>query len=165
MTANVASRPLIVLCLGSAGWGDEAIVLSCAETLRRNGLPVQSMRGDANDIADAWRPARHAIVIDTRKTRKGIPGSIKKISRLGSAIDAADVLGLRHEQNLSRALQTGQQSRVLPERITLLVVDAASFEWDTPPSEAALNALGPLTEMVMEAVRSTRAYRHLANAS
>lgn len=165
MYSNIRSRPAIVLCLGSSGWGDEAVALACAEVLKRHGLPVQSMRGDPNDIADAWHTVRHAIVIDTRKSRHGVPGTIQKISRLASAIDAADVLGFRHEQNISRALQMGHNAAALPERLTLVSIEAVSFEWGAPPSDEVLRTLDPLTQIILEVINSTRAYRHLARAS
>ena len=145
---KLKTTPIIVLCLGDADRGDESLGPCCADRLDNLGVPARALRGDAHSLLDAWQGVRHAIIVDTRKTKAGRPGDIQKTTRLTLSVGAMDLMGFRHGQSISEALRLGRELKVLPEHLTLMAVEAEGFEWGAAPSVSVASAIETLCEEV-----------------
>ena len=149
---KLKTTPVVVLCLGDADRGDESLGPCCADRLDTLGVPARALRGDAHSLLDAWHGARHAIIVDTRKTKAGRPGMMHKVTRLATSVGSADLLGFRHQQNIHEALRLGRELNALPEHLTLMAVEAEGFEWGAAPSVSVAGAIETLCEEVASIV-------------
>jgi len=143
--------PTLVLGIGNADRGDDAVGLAVARRLRPmvpDWIAVQEHGGDGAALLDAWRGFGCVVLVDA--LRSGITaGDIVWLdaraaplaARLGG--NSTHLLGLAQAVELARAL--GQ----LPERIAVLGIECQDFAWHAPMSAAVAAAVDSAVALLL----------------
>ena len=137
----------VVLCLGHHLRGDDALGPVVADRLRARGINARWLLGDAADLLGAWTPGDDVILVDAVVTGAK-PGTLHKWNGLEVPLERVQSCESTHGFGVAEAISLGRALGRLPRRLTLIGVEAASFEFDAPLSpevEAALDGLVQLT--------------------
>ncbi|MFZ5927189.1 MAG: hydrogenase maturation protease [Acidobacteriota bacterium] len=136
-----------ILCCGRMDWGDDAVGPLCAAALAERKIPAATLSGTASELLEAWREARHVIVVDAF-TAGAKPGAIH-LMRYGEP----DFLPERARScargpGLAQAVRLGEALHCLPETLVLMGIEGADFEWASTPSPEVAAAMPALVEAV-----------------
>lgn len=128
-------------------WGDDAVGPLCAAALAERKIPAATLSGTASELLEAWREARHVIVVDAF-TAGAKPGAIH-LMRYGEP----DFLPERARScargpGLAQAVRLGEALHCLPETLVLMGIEGADFEWASTPSPEVAAAMPALVEAV-----------------
>ena len=147
-------RPLIV-GIGNPDRGDDAIGLAVAERLVDDGTVVLSS-GDPTNLIAAWEHRNWVIVIDAVRTNQ-LPGTVTILELLDEPI-LGGVAHSSHSLGPVEAVQIGAALGTLPERVTLVGIEATSFVVAGDMSEPVRASIDP-------SIRAVRSLIGQASAS
>jgi len=150
----VASQPLI-LCVGNPARGDDGVGPAVAKHLKevKPDLEVTVCRGEAIELIDRWTGAERAIVVDAVLTGSE-PGTLHVLDVTVHNLPVSSRTS-SHSVGLAEAVELGRAMGRLPERLTVIGIEAAEIAPGTS-----------LTPPVAEAVPTAAAWvlRELASA-
>lgn len=128
-------------------WGDDAVGPLCAAALAERKIPAATLSGTASELLEAWREARHVIVVDAFAAGAK-PGAIH-LMRYGEP----DFLPERTRScargpGLAQAVRLGEALHCLPETLAVIGIEGADFEWASTTSPEVAAAMPSLVEAV-----------------
>jgi len=144
----------LVLGLGNASRGDDAVGLLAADALRSalgHASPVAVRRGryDAMDLVQVWRSARTVHVIDALRSTDP-PGTIQRISvDAGTDLGALPPAASTHALGLREAIELAAALDGLPGSLTVWGITGARFEVDDALSPAVAAAVPELVQRLL----------------
>jgi len=139
----------VVLCLGHHLRGDDALGPLVADRLRERGIPARWLLGDAADLLGAWTPEDDVILVDAVVTGSP-PGTLHKWNGLEAPLERVESCPSTHGFGVAEAIALGRVLDRLPRRLTLIGVEACSFEFDAPLSPEVAGALESVVQMTIE---------------
>lgn len=161
MTASrsAAPQPTLVVGLGSPDRGDDAVgghVARAVAALADPGVVVLQHE-DPTDLIELWTGRDRVVVVDA--TRSGAaPGTLRVLDTgaarapLPEAAWARTGRGGTHAFGLAEAVELARALRRLPARVTVVGVEAASFEPGAALSPAVAAAVPDAVDAVLDAV-------------
>jgi hydrogenase maturation protease len=126
----MAEKATVVIGIGNADRGDDAVGLLVARRLREKALPnvrVFESTGDPADLLQRWGGNQRMIAIDAMVTG-GEPGSIRIID--ASEIDTAAALFRSHSTHSFGLAETVRLARALgclPSHLTIVGIEGSDF--------------------------------------
>lgn len=137
-----------ILCCGRMDWGDDAVGPLCAAALAERRIPTVTLGGSASELLEAWREARHVIVVDALVTG-GKPGTLHRMKYGDAGFHPEWTRSCARGPGLAQAVRLGASLRCLPETLLLLGIEGADFEWASTPSKEVAAAMPALIEAVV----------------
>lgn len=136
-----------ILCCGRMDWGDDAVGPLCAAALAERKIPAVTLAGTASQLLEAWREARHVIVVDALSAG-GKPGTICRMSYGEAGFHPEWTRSCARGPGLAQALSLGTALHCLPDSLLLIGIVGADFEWASTPSPEVAAALPALAEEI-----------------
>jgi hydrogenase maturation protease len=130
-------------------WGDDAVGPLCAAALAERKIPAVTLQGNASDLLEAWREARHVIVVDAIVTG-ALPGTIHRMNYGEPGFRAEQARSCARGPGLAQAVRLGESLHCLPETLVLMGIEGADFEWASTPSPEVAAAMPALVELVAQ---------------
>lgn len=138
-----------ILCCGRMDWGDDAVGPLCAAALAERKIPALTLGGSASELLEAWREARHVIVVDAMVTG-GKAGTLHRMAYGDADFHPEWTRSCARGPGLAQAVRLGASLHCLPETLLLLGIEGADFEWASTPSPEVAAAMPALVEAVMK---------------
>jgi hydrogenase maturation protease len=145
----------LVIGIGNADRGDDAVGLAVASRVRSAALPdviVTELEADQLALLDAWDGATDVYVVDAVCSGSE-PGTTYRF-------DAAHPLGARfrhrgtHTFSLADVIELARALHRLPDRLVGYGIEGAAFELGTGLSSKAAAAAESVTARVLRELRS-----------
>lgn len=136
-----------ILCCGRMDWGDDAVGPLCAAALAERKIPAVTLSGSASQLLEAWREARHVIVVDAF-VAGAKPGTIHRMVFGEAGFEPERVRSCARGPGLAQALRLGAALHCLPDSLVVAGIEGADFEWASTPSPEVASALPALVEEV-----------------
>jgi len=136
-----------ILCCGRMDWGDDAAGPLCAAALEERKIPAVVLSGSASELLEAWREARHVIVVDALVTGAA-PGTLHRMAYGDAGFHPEWTRSSMRGPGLSQAVRLGASLHCLPESLVVIGVEGADFEWASTPSAEVAAAMPALVEAV-----------------
>ncbi|MCX7602801.1 MAG: hydrogenase maturation protease, partial [Bryobacteraceae bacterium] len=108
-----------ILCCGRMDWGDDAVGPLCAAALEERKIPAVVLSGNASELLEAWREARHVIVVDALVTGAA-PGTLHRFAWGEAAFRPEAARCSQRGPGLAQALRLGLSLRCLPDSLVLI---------------------------------------------
>lgn len=160
----------LVVGLGGPDRGDDAIgaeVAGRVAALRLPGVAVV-VHEDPTDLIELWSGRELVVVVDA--VRSGAAAGTLVILETGAGREplpqsawAPMGRGGTHAFGVAAAVELARAIRRLPPRLTLVGIEARSFEQGTPLSREVLAALPRAVEAVVDAVTHVEAMAGVAS--
>jgi hydrogenase maturation protease len=154
----------LVIGLGNADRGDDAVGLAVAAAIRRAappGVTVTELAGDQLDLLDAWSRAAAdgdaVFVIDA--VRSGAPpGTVHRLTpndlpSVALRPAGTHTLTLAEVIGMARALSTNTRPR-LPARLTCFGIEATTFAPGAPMSAPVADAVEPVAAALLREINA-----------
>lgn len=147
---------LVVVAPGNPLRGDDGLGPAVAEHLRVlfPELPILSGAADALSILAFWEGAAVAYLVDSAVTGAD-PGHLHRLDLSAQPLPKEMARCSSHGLGLAEALALGRTLGRLPERVTLLAVEAAGFAPGSDLSPAVADRVEPLAAEIAAAVRAS----------
>ena len=155
----------LVVGLGGPDRGDDAVGVEVASRVAALGLPRVAVlvHEDPTDLIELWSGRELVVVVDA--VRSGAAAGTLVILETGPGLGplphSARVRRLRgggtHSWGVAAAVELARVLGRLPPRLTLVGIEARSFEQGAPLSPEVLAALPRAVEAVVGAVSETSA--------
>lgn len=138
-----------ILCCGRMDWGDDAVGPLCAAALAERKIPAATLGGSASELLEAWREARHVIIVDafTGGTK---PGAIHRMSYGSPEFHPERTRSCARGPGLAQAVRLAESLHCLPETLLLMGIEGADFEWASTPSPEVAASMPALVEAVAQ---------------
>ncbi len=136
-----------ILCCGRMDWGDDAVGPLCAAALAERKIPALTLGGSASELLEAWREARHVIVVDALAAG-GPPGTLYRASLGDPGFHPEWARSCVRGPGLAQAVRLGASLRCLPDSLLLIGLVGADFEWASTPSTEVAAAMPALVDAV-----------------
>ena len=123
------TRDALVIGLGKAERGDDAVGLHVARRVAARGLPgvaVEEAGGDVLGLMERWDGARAVVLIDAAAPLAE-PGRIHRLDAARGPLPRAIVCGSTHAFGLADAVELARSLGRLPERLVVFAIEAADF--------------------------------------
>ena len=133
----------VVLGVGNAFRGDDAVGLAVAERLRGRvpaGVEVVPCELEPSRLIDAWEGAASALVVDAVDSGAP-PGTVQRFDASEAAVPARTFRSSTHALGVGDAIELARALGRLPERVVVYGVEGLEFaagEGLTPPVAAAV---------------------------
>lgn len=128
-------------------WGDDAVGPLCAAALEERKIPAVVLSGNASELLEAWREARHVIVVDALVTGAA-PGTLHRFAWGEAAFRPEAARCSQRGPGLAQALRLGLSLRCLPDSLVLIGLEGGDFEWASTPSREVAAAMPALVDAV-----------------
>lgn len=138
-----------ILCCGRMDWGDDAVGPLCAAALAERRVPAVTLSGTASELLEAWREARHVIVVDAFASG-GKPGAIHRMTYGSPDFHPERTRSCARGPGLAQAVRLAESLHCMPETLMLYGIEGADFEWASTPSPEVAAAMPALVEAVVE---------------
>lgn len=138
-----------ILCCGRMDWGDDAVGPLCAAALEERNIPAVTLGGSASELLEAWREARHVIVIDALVPQRQ-PGALHRMVFGDPGFRPGLSRSCARGPGLEQAVRLGASLHCLPETLVLLGIEGADFEWASTLSAEVSAAMPVLVEAVVK---------------
>lgn len=136
-----------ILCCGRMDWGDDAVGPLCAAALSERKIPAATLGGSASELLEAWREARHVIVVDAF-SGAARPGTVLCMSYGSPDFHPERTRSCARGPGLTQAVRLAESLHCLPETLVLMGIEGADFEWASTPSPEVAAAMPALVEAV-----------------
>ncbi|MGC8760287.1 MAG: hydrogenase maturation protease [Bryobacteraceae bacterium] len=136
-----------ILCCGRMDWGDDAVGPLCAAALEERRIPAVILAGNASELLEAWREARHVIVVDALVTGAP-PGTLHRMALGEPGFRPEAARSSLRGPGLAQAVRLGASLHCLPESLILFGLEGGDFEWASTPSAEVAAAMPALVEAV-----------------
>lgn len=130
-------------------WGDDAVGPLCAAALAERKIPAVTLHGNASEMLDAWREARHVIIVDA-VVSGALPGAIHRMKHGDPGFRPEHARSCVRGPGLAQAVRLGESLHCLPETLIFLGIEGADFEWASTPSAEVAAAMPALVELVAQ---------------
>lgn len=137
-----------ILCCGRMDWGDDAVGPLCAAALEERRIPAVVLSGNASELLEAWREARHVIVVDALTTGAR-PGTLHRMAMGEPSFRPEAARSSQRGPGLAQAVRLGASLHCLPDSLVLLGLEGGDFEWASTPSHEVAAAMPALVDAVM----------------
>ncbi|GIU78908.1 MAG: hydrogenase [Bryobacteraceae bacterium] len=138
-----------ILCCGRMDWGDDAVGPLCASALADRRIPALTLHGSASELLEAWREARHVIIVDAFASG-ALPGTIHRMKYGDPSFRPELTRSCARGPGLAQAVRLGESLHCLPETLVLLGIEGADFEWASTPSPEVAAAMPALVELAAQ---------------
>jgi hydrogenase maturation protease len=156
----VATASVLVIGIGNASRGDDAVGLAVARRVRErlagdDGVAVVECDGDAAVLVDLWSAAPCVFVVDAVRSGAG-PGRIHRVDLVASR-RAVSLRGTSsHAFGLGEAIELARALGRLPPRLVLYGIEAGGTGLGAPLSPPVAAASALVTRRVVRAVLQAR---------
>jgi hydrogenase maturation protease len=147
MSASGGARPLVI-GIGNRDRGDDAAGPLVADELLRAGtgnLEVLVLEGDLSDLCLRWDRGQEVVVVDAVVAGRS-PGTVVELDASSAELAASGGLVSTHGVGLAEAISLARLLDRLPARLTIIGIEAASFDHLAPPSAAVAQAVTAVAE-------------------
>ncbi len=151
---NTARPEVLVLGIGNASRGDDAVGLVVANRVGEQGLPGIAVRAcppDGMALLDEWQ-GMHSVVIIDAATSNVAPGTITRFEAGDQALPAKAVIPSTHMFGVVQAIELARTLGRLPKRVTVFAIEGASFDHGAELSPAVERAVDDAVQRVVEEV-------------
>lgn len=138
----------VILCCGHMDRGDDAVGPLCAAALADRRIPAQALGGGASELLEAWRQARHVIVVDAISSGAVPAGSLHRMAAGEAAFHPDYARCSAPGTGLSQACRLAGVLRCMPETLILMGLEGAQFEWAATQSPEVAAAMPALVDAV-----------------
>ncbi|HEY7514653.1 MAG TPA: hydrogenase maturation protease [Vicinamibacteria bacterium] len=141
--------PSVVIGVGNPYRGDDGAGLEVARLLRQSPPPgtlVLERPGSGDDLMEAWRGARHVVIVDAASGAE--PGSVRRFEAHEGPLPAAGLRTSTHSFGLGEAVETARTLGELPPVVVVYAIFGRSFE-------VGSRGLSPEVRRAAEAVAET----------
>ncbi len=154
MTGLAGAGRLVVVAPGNTLRGDDGLGPAVAARLRAlfPELPILTGAADALSILAFWEGAEAAYLVDAAVTGAE-SGHLHRLDLSAQPLPKEMARCSSHGLGLAEALALGRSLGRLPERVTLLAVEAAGFAPGTGLSPAVADRVEPLAAEIAASVR------------
>jgi hydrogenase maturation protease len=143
----------VVICVGNAYRGDDAVALAVGERLRRHGVPVVCVE-EASRIVDALAGGEVALVVDAAAAGAP-PGTVHRYDASEKPLPARVFRGSTHTFGVGEAIELVRALGGLPQRVLVYAVEGEDFRAGTCLSAAVAAAVEPLVAELLGEARCT----------
>lgn len=143
----------VVIGVGNAWGGDDAVGLRVAEAVRGRGAEVIVHEGEPTALLDLWEGAETAIVIDA-VAAGGEPGTVTRWDASSSALPSSFTGSSTHAFSVAQAIELGRTLGQLPARVVVVGVEGARYESGTELTDAVARAVPVAAGVVAEELQA-----------
>jgi hydrogenase maturation protease len=146
----IALRKVLVIGLGNADRGDDAVGPSVAQDLRARlpaDVPVIARRGDMLSLIEDWAGFDALVCVDAAAPLEG-PGRIHRIDLRAGALPKGISLTSSHALGLAQAIELACTLHLAPREIIVYAIEGGSFE----PGAAMTPAVAAAARVVAERI-------------
>lgn len=150
----------IVIGIGNAYRGDDAIGLLVAESLKKNLTPdadIAFCQNDAMDLMQMWEGKEAVFLIDAVVSGTKHCGFLHTFNPLEEGIPAIFSNASTHALDVAQAIELSRALDTLPKSLIFYGIEGKDFSLETGISEKLKKKLKKINEAVEAAIR-----RHLA---
>ncbi|HET7761634.1 MAG TPA: hydrogenase maturation protease [Phycicoccus sp.] len=154
----MSAAPVLVVGLGSPDRGDDAVGMHVARAVAARGDPRVEVleHEDPTDLVELWTGRGRVVVVDAVCSGAGaVPGDVR-VLETGAGLDplpedawAGTGRGGTHAFGLATAVELARALHRLPERVTVVGVEAARFEHGAGLSPAVAAAVPGAVDTVL----------------
>jgi hydrogenase maturation protease len=148
----------VVVCVGNALRGDDAVGPLVAERLRERADDVHAVvcEQEPSRLLDAWAEADAALVVDA-VSAGAAPGTIHRFDASEHALPAAVFRGSTHALGVGEVIELGRALGRLPARVLVYGVEGRRFGAGEALSRDVSAAIEVLVAELIEEARCTTA--------
>jgi hydrogenase maturation protease len=151
------SRPrILVIGIGNLYRGDDAVGLVAARRLRSlvpSDVKILEENGEAATLMEAWRDSDIVMLLDAVYSG-GKSGSIHRLDAQAQQIPRSLFQYSTHASGVGDAIELARTLNELPRRLIVCGIEGKSFNAGTQLSLEVEKAIGKLTELVLQEIRS-----------
>jgi hydrogenase maturation protease len=139
---------VVVIGVGNAYRGDDAVGLAVAERLRarvREGVEVVECEQEPTRLLDAWQDADVALVVDAAASGAA-PGTVHRFDASDAPLPTQVFRSSTHAFGVGDAVELARTLGRLPRRIVVYGIEGASFAAGAPLSAAVESAVGSVVQ-------------------
>ncbi len=136
-----------ILCCGRMDWGDEAVGPLCAAALAERKIPAVTLQGSASELLEAWREARHVILVDAIVSGAQ-PGTLHRMRYGEPGFQPERARSCARGPGLAQAVQLASSLHCMPETLVLIGLEGGDFEWASTVSAEVAAAMPALVDAV-----------------
>ena len=148
---------IVVIGVGNAYRGDDAVGLAVAEALRGRlptGVTVLDCEQEPTRLLDAWQDADVALVVDAAAS-DAPPGTVHRFDASGEGVPAHVFRSSTHAFGVGDAVELARALGRLPERVVVYGVEGADFTAGSGLSTHVAAAVGRVVDELEEEIRCT----------
>ncbi len=145
----------LVIGVGNAYRGDDAVGLVVAQALRAVDLPdtvIRQESGEATALMEAWAEAETVILVDA-VCSGARPGTIHRLEAHAQAIPARFFHTSTHAFGVAEAIELARALGRLPRRLIVYGVEGQDFAAGAGLSPAVERVLPTVVERVVQEIR------------
>lgn len=147
---RAAPRKVLVIGLGNADRGDDAVGPSVVEDLRGRlpaDVPVIARHGDMLSLIDDWAGFDALVCIDAAVSLAD-PGRIQRIDLPAGALSRELSLTSSHAFGLAETIELARTLHLAPQHIVVYAIEGGSFE----PGAALTPAVAAAARLVAHSI-------------
>jgi hydrogenase maturation protease len=150
---------IVVIGVGNAYRGDDAVGLAVAERLRERlpeDVTVRDCEQEPTRLLDAWEGADVALVVDAAASGAP-PGTVHRFDASGDGVPAHVFRSSTHAFGVGDAVELARALGWLPERVVVYGIEGGDFTAGSGLSAPVAAAVERVVEELAEEVRCTSA--------
>ena len=150
---------IVVIGVGNAYRGDDAVGLAVAERLRGRlpaGVTVLDCEQEPTRLLDAWEGADVALVVDAAASGAP-PGTVHRFDASGDGVPAHVFRSSTHAFGVGDAVELARALGRLPERVVVYGIEGGDFTVGSGLSAPVAAAVQRVVGELAEEVRCTNA--------
>ncbi len=136
-------RPSLLIGVGNRDRGDDSvgpIVCDIVDELGTCGLRTLVLESSVVDLSTYWEPDDRVVVVDAAQPQ-GRPGRIVEYDGLADRFVVPATMST-HSFDVSGAIELARAMNRLPASLTIVAVEAESFEFGAAPTPCVQDAIG-----------------------
>lgn len=143
------TRPALIIGLGNPDRGDDAVGVRVARQVAAERLDVLALEfDDPSEALDAWTSEDTVIVTDAVRSG-GRPGDIHVVDIAQETLPGGNwSAGGTHAMGLAAVVELARALDLMPRKLVVVGVEAATFGHGAPMSEAVEDAVPTAAEAV-----------------
>jgi len=147
------TRPPIVIGIGNADRGDDAVGVHVARQVAAERLDVLTLEfDDPSEALGAWEREDTVVVADAISSG-GAPGDIHVVDVVEQNLPAGNwSAGGTHAFGLAAIVELARNLDLMPRKLVVVGVEAGQFDHGAPLSEAVRAAVPAATHAVFTAI-------------
>lgn len=150
---------IVVIGVGNAYRGDDAVGLAIAEQLRErrpDNVTVIDCEQEPTRLLDAWQAADVALVVDAAASGAP-PGTVHRFDATSGRVPARVFRSSTHAFGVGDAVELARALGRLPERVVVYGIEGADFTAGSGLSAPVAAAVPRVVDDLEEEVRCTNA--------
>jgi len=143
----------VVIGIGSADRGDDAVGIAVVDALARRdlaGVDLVVGDGDPGWLIDVLEGRSCAVVVDAMRTGDHPPGTVVVLDASASGLPEPVRLASSHAMGAAASLELARTLGRLPERVVVVGVEAESMGLGDAMTAGVVGAVGRAVDAVME---------------